>query len=159
VRMVIQKDYSPTTQPDNINYLSTIKVLSSELRRPITTNWVRRRHEGNAWNKTNSESQPIDEVKDLATQCHQNKKTKSRSAIAHIQSTQMSISILHTRFFGELNDSLKYPVNGGYLHGYTQSKHKWSDKVWDMMDMTAFGKFFKSISLNHQPAHVKFIQN
>ena len=37
VRTVIQKDYSPTTQPDNSDYLSTIKVLSSQLRQPITT--------------------------------------------------------------------------------------------------------------------------
>jgi hypothetical protein len=71
----------------------------------------------------------------------------------------MSISILHTRFFGKLDDHLKYHVNGGYLRGYTQSKHKWSDKVWDMINMTAFGKNFKSISLTHQPAHLKFIHN
>ena len=71
----------------------------------------------------------------------------------------MSISILNTRFFGKLDDHLKYHVNGGYLRGYTQSKHKWSDKVWDMINMTAFGKNFKSISIIHQPAHVKFIHN
>ena len=71
----------------------------------------------------------------------------------------MSISILNTRFFGQLDDHLKYHVNGGYLRGYTQSKHKWSDKVWDMINMTAFGKNFKSISLTHQPAHLKFIHN
>ena len=30
----------------------------------------------------------------------------------------------------------KYQVNRGYLRAHTQSKHKWSDKVWDMIDMT-----------------------
>jgi hypothetical protein len=68
----------------------------------------------------------------------------------------MSISILNTRFFGKLVEHLKYHVNGGYLGGYTLSKHKWSDKVWDMI---TFAKNFMSISLNHQLAHVKFIHN
>jgi hypothetical protein len=140
--------------------MSTIKVFSSKLGQPITTRWVSYRHEGNAWGKTNSKSQPIDEVKDLATQCHQNKKTKPRRAIPHIQSMQMSISILHTRFFGKLDNQLKYHVNGGYLFGCTQSKHKWSNKVWDfLIDMTMFRKNSKSTSLNHQPAHIKFIHN
>jgi hypothetical protein len=71
----------------------------------------------------------------------------------------MSIFILNTRFFGKLDEHLKYHHNGGYLRGYTQSKHKWSDKVWDMIDMTAFGKNFKAVALNHQSAHVKFIHN
>jgi hypothetical protein len=57
----------------------------------------------------------------------------------------MSISILNTRFFGKLNKHLKYHVNGGYLRGYTQSKHKRPDKVRDMIDMTAFGKNFKAL--------------
>ena len=70
----------------------------------------------------------------------------------------MSISILNTRFFGNLDKSLKYHVNGGYLRRYTHP-HKWSGKVWDMSDMTAFRKNFKAISLKYQPAHVKFIHN
>ena len=72
---------------------------------------------------------------------------------------EMSNSILNTRLFGILCKHLKNHVNGSYLHGYTQSKHKWSDKVWDMIDMTAFGKNFKAVALNHQSAHVKFIHN
>ena len=132
VRMVIQKDHSPTKQPDNSNNLSTIKALFSELQQPITTKWVKSHHEGNAPGKPNSDVQLKDEAKNLATQCHQNKSSKSRRAVSHVRSTQMSISILNTRFFGNLDENMKYHVKG-YLHGYTQSKHKWSDKVWDMI--------------------------
>jgi hypothetical protein len=56
VQMVIQKDNSPTTQPDNSNYLSTNKVLSSKLRQPITTKWVKCHHEENEQGKTKPES-------------------------------------------------------------------------------------------------------
>ena len=75
---------------------------------------------------------------------------KSQRAISHIWSVLMSCPILNTRFFGDLFKHLRYQVNGGYLCGPTQSKHKWSDKLWDMIDMTAFGKNFKVISLKCQ---------
>jgi hypothetical protein len=71
----------------------------------------------------------------------------------------MSVSILKTRFFGNLDKLLQYHINRGYLCRYTQSKHKWSDKVWDRINMTAFGKNFMAIALKLQPAHVKFIHN
>ena len=74
-------------------------------------------------------------------------------------SMQMSISILNIMFIGNLDKHLKYHFNGGYLHGYTQSKHNWSDGVWDMINTTAFGMNSKAISLKHQLAHVKFIHN
>ena len=79
----IQRDFSPTTQPDNIDYLSTIKVLSIKLWQPISTKWVMRHHEGNAWGKTNSESYQKDEAKDFATKSCQNKTAKPLGAIAH----------------------------------------------------------------------------
>jgi hypothetical protein len=41
VTFVTRKDHSPTKQPDNSNYLTTIKKLFRELRRPMTTQWIK----------------------------------------------------------------------------------------------------------------------
>ena len=59
---------------------------------------------------------------------------------SYTPSTHISISIHNTRFFGNLDKQLQCHVNGGYLRRYTQSKHKWSGKAWDIIDMTAFVK-------------------
>ena len=66
-------------------------------------------------NKLNSDAQMNVHVKDLATKSHQNKKAKPQRASAHIPSTHMRISILNTRFFGNLDkkEHLKYLVKQG----------------------------------------------
>jgi hypothetical protein len=160
VTFVTRKDYSPTKQPDNSDYLTTITELFRELRRPMLTKWIKSHQDGKiSYDKLTPDARLNVDVDELATKCHQNKKAKPRRETNHIPTMQMSISILNTRFFGNLDEHIRYHVNGGYLREYTQSRHKWPDHVWDMIDMTAFGKNFKAIPLKHQPSHVKFIHN
>ena len=160
VTFVTRKDYSPTKQPDNSNYLTTINELFKELRRPMKIKWIKSHQDGKtSYSNLTPDAKLNVDVDHLATKCHQNKRAKPRRATAHIPAMQMSISILNTRFFGNLDEHIRYHVNGGYLRNYTQTRHKWSDKVWDMIDMTAFGRNVKAIPLKHQPAHLKFIHN
>ncbi|KAI2511592.1 hypothetical protein MHU86_2846 [Fragilaria crotonensis] len=161
VTFVTQKDHSPTKQPDNSDYLSTIKDLFRELRRPMKTQWIKSHQDGGtSYDKLTPDARLNVDVDDLATQCHnKNKKAKPRRMIEHLPSTQISISILQTRFHGNLDEHLRYHINGGYLRQYTQTRHKWPAKVWDTIDMTALGRNLKAIPLNHQPAHLKFVHN
>ena len=64
------------------------------------------------YNKLSLNAQLKSDVKDIATQCHQENKSKAGRATAHTPSTHRSISILKTRFFGNLNEYLQYHLNG-----------------------------------------------
>ena len=41
VTFVVSKDHRPTKQPDNIDYLSVIRDLHKELRRPLKIQWIK----------------------------------------------------------------------------------------------------------------------
>jgi hypothetical protein len=160
VTFVTRKDHSPTKQPDNSDYLSTIKDLFRELRRPLKTKWIKSHQDGKmSYDKLTPDAKLNVDVDDLATKCHNDKKARPRRATEHIPAAKMSISILNTRYYGNVDDHIRYHINGGYLRCYTQGRHSWSDKVWNMIDMEAFGRNFKVIPLKHQPAHAKFIHN
>jgi hypothetical protein len=160
VTFVTRKDYSPTKQPDNSDYLATINDLFRELRRPMKTQWIKSQQDGEkSYDQLTSDANLNVDIDNLATKCHQNKRAKPRRVTAHIPSMQMSISILTTRFYYKLDEHIRYHVNGSNLCNYIQTRHNWSDKVWDMIDMNAFGRNFKAIPLKYQPAHLKFIHN
>ena len=130
VSFVTRKDYSPTKQPDNSDSLSTIKNLFREIRRPMKTQWIKSHQDGKtSYDKLTSDARLNVDVDDLAAQCHKNKTAKPRRTIEHLPATQISISILQTRFYGNLDEHLRYHINRGYLRQYTQTRHKWSDKV------------------------------
>lgn len=129
VTFVTRKNHSPTKQPDNSDYLTTIKELFRELRRPMTTQWIKSHQDGKKSYKDLTPDAKLNvDVDELATKCHQNKKAQPRRQTEHIPSIKMSISILNTRFFGNIDEHIRYHVNGGYLRGYTQSRQQWSQK-------------------------------
>ncbi|KAI2505458.1 hypothetical protein MHU86_8981 [Fragilaria crotonensis] len=99
VTFVTRKDYSPTKQPDNSDYLTTITELFRELRRPMLTKWIKSHQDGKiSYDKLTPDARLNVDVDELATKCHQNKKAKPRRETNHIPTMQMSISILNTRF-------------------------------------------------------------
>ena len=77
----------------------------------------------------------------------------------HIPSTKISVQILSTRYYGNLDDNIRYHVNAGYMKTYLQEMHSWSKSVWKTVDIQSFGKFVKTISLQHRPAHLKFVHD
>jgi hypothetical protein len=42
---------------------------------------------------------------------------------------------------------------------YLQARHNWSEKVWRTIDMTSFGKHFKTITQKLRPAHLKYVHD
>ncbi len=53
------------------------------------------------------------DVDNQATKCHENKKAAPRRDTEHIPATQISVSILSTRFHGNIDNNLRYHINGG----------------------------------------------
>ena len=49
-----------------------------------------------------------------------------------------------------IDDNMRYHING--------SRHHWIvSVVWYTIDMTAFGRHFRTFPLAHRPAHLKFV--
>ena len=160
VQLVTIKDYRPSKQPDNIDLLSTIRELHRELRRPLKAQWIKSHQDNDRdYDKLSPDAKLNVDADDLATKFHQRKRAKPLTKTAHIPATQVSISITKTRYYGNLDANLRFHINGGYLRNFLQTKHQWTNAVWDTVDFPAFGRNLKSIPTKHKVAHLKFVHD
>ena len=82
---------------------------------------------------------------------------KSRQYCNHVHTQQCSISINNQRLTGQYDDIIRYHVNGYHLRRYLQEKKKWSDAVWDTIDVQAFGTHYHRLPLRQQITRTKFV--
>jgi hypothetical protein len=52
-----------------------------------------------------------------------------------------------------MDANLRFHINVGYLKNYLQTKHGWTNAVWNSIDMQAFGGHLKKLSLS-QKTHI-----
>jgi hypothetical protein len=160
VTLVTRKDYRPTTQPDNCDYLSLIKELFRELRRPLQAQWIKSHQDSSSpYEKLSADAKLNVDADKLATDFHSMRRAKPLTQTEHLHSTAISVMILKTRFYGNIDTNIRYHINGSYMKAYLQRRHSWTEHVWNTIDITAFGRHFKQISLAHRPAHLKFVHN
>lgn len=160
VIFTIRKDYRPTKQPDNTDYLSVIRELHHELRRPIRIQWIKSHQDHKtAYAKLSPDAKLNIDVDKLATQQHNRPRSKPAPTTAHIPATKMSITINKIRYAGNIDANLRFQINGGYLRQYLQRKHGWSDRTWDTINLPALGRHLKTLPLNQHTAHIKFIHD
>ena len=160
VSIVTRPDHKPTKQLDNIDYVSVIEELFKELRRPMQAHWVKSHQDSSKpYAQLTPEAKLNVDVDELATSYHTRTSGKSKRSTPHINSTKISITILKTRYAGNINVNIKYHINGSYMKTHLQHSNKWSESTWATIDMTAFGRHFKRISLKHKNAHLKCIHN
>ena len=95
----------------------------------------------------------------LATAFHSRQRAKPTRKTEHPNSTAISVTILNTRFYGNIDNNIRYHINGSYMKAYLQRRNAWSETVWNFIDIKAFGRHFKQITLAHRPAHLKFVHN
>ena len=158
VQFVTSKDHRPTKQPDNIDLLSTIRDLHKELRRPLKAHWIKSHQDNDQeYDKLSPDAQLNVDADDLATKFHKRPRAKPLRNTEHLPSTQVSISINQTRYYGNLDANLRFHINGGYLRNFLQNKHNWTNEVWDKVDLPAFGRNLKRLAPKHKVAHIKFV--
>ena len=160
VSLVTRKDYRPTSQPDNVDYLSLIKDLYKDLRRPLSAHWIKSHQDSRTtYEHLSADAKLNVDVDSLATASHMNKRAHPIRSTEHLPSAAISIFIDKTRYYQNIDENMRYHINGSYLKDYLQQRHQWSEYVWYTIDMTAFGRHFKTIPLAHRPAHLKFVHD
>ena len=134
--------------------------LHQELRRPIKPQWIKSHQDTKlTYNKLSADAKLNVDVDELATKFHTLPKAKPRRSTAHIPAIRVSISINKVRYYGNLNANIRFHVNDAYLRNYLQTKHKWTNKQWDKVDIPSFGRHLKKLPPKHHPAHIKFVHD
>ena len=160
VVLVTRHDNSPNKQPNNCDYLSLIQELFKELRRPLSSEWIKgHQDDKKSYDQLSSDAKLNVDTDRLAISIHKNPRAKPMRDMAHLPATKISIQILSTRFYGNFEDNVRHHVNAGYMKAYLQARNNWSEQVWRTIDMTSFGKHFKTITQKLRPAHLKYVHD
>ena len=146
-------------QPSNPDYMGIIRSGTTSLRRRVTPVWVK----GHQIACDNSSGKSFDikrnnHVDALATWYReQSTKRQSCELTDHALESRISITINGMRLVSQVEESIRFHINGYQLRLYTQSKYRWSNSTWNRIDVEVLGRFFRKLSPAKQAAQTKFI--
>jgi hypothetical protein len=146
--------------PDNSDYISLIRELQRELRRPIKSIWVKgHQDDSQDYTALSPRAQLNVDADLLATQYYSKGKNRPIHSIPHLPNQLISLTINGTRFPGHLENNLRWHINGSYMRKYLQKRRGWSDTTWNTIDFESFGGHFKSLNPTQQVSQTKFIHD
>jgi hypothetical protein len=87
--------------------------------------------------------------------CKHGGRQQSLELADHQPSTQVSISINGRRITSQIEGSLRFHINGDPLRIYLQSKHRWDNLIWEMINIWSFERFVKTL---HPAQHTFYIK-
>ena len=107
--------------PDHSDYISLIRELQREIRRPIKSIWVKG-HQDDAedYEKLTPHAKLNVDADHLATQYQATGKNRPSTIIPHLPDQLISLSINGKRFPGHLESNLRWHINGSYMRKYLQ---------------------------------------
>ncbi|KAI2490345.1 hypothetical protein MHU86_24235 [Fragilaria crotonensis] len=146
-------------QPSNPDYMGIIRSGTTSLRRRVTPVWVK----GHQIACDNSPGKSFDikrnnHVDALATWYReQSTKRQSCELSDHASESRISIAINGVRLVSQVEQCIRFHINGYHLRTYPQSKYRWSNSTWNRIDVEVLGRFFRKLSPAKQAAQTKFI--
>jgi hypothetical protein len=161
VEVVTKRDFVPYRQPNNVDFLSLITFLTHELRRPLSTTWVKSHQDSGALDLSalTRDAQNNIAVDKLATDHRIDRSLPPSSTLPHLSHMGVSIVIDGRRLTGHFDATIRYHINGYHLRLRMQNKFGWSDKVWHEIDHHRFGQHFRSLPPTQQVRRMKFVHN
>ncbi|KAI2512014.1 hypothetical protein MHU86_2302 [Fragilaria crotonensis] len=137
-----------------------IRQETVNLRRTITPVWVKghQRDSSRSVTRRSHDIQCNNRADELATWYREH--PSHRQSVEHTEHTpesRVSISINGLRLTSQIEESLRFHINGYHLRQYIQSRQRWPDQVWQRVDFEAFGSFHRRLTSSEQIAHTKFI--
>jgi hypothetical protein len=150
-------------QPDNPDFLSIIKKETKTFRRSIKHIWVKG-HQKVSTPISSGKRCSTNDIKgnnradELATWYRElSGKRQSTERVDHVSESMISISLNGVRLVSQVEECLRYHVDGYHLRQYIQSKYQWSNQTWAKIDVEAIGIFHRRLPTNQQIARTKFI--
>ena len=158
--MVTRPGARPHRQPNNVDLLVMITDLTKELGRPISITWIKGHQDATTdLSKLSRDAQNSIAVDALATAHRVEKYLIPCQGIAHISSTQVSLSTNGLRLPGHFDSMIRYHINGYHLRCHMQATFKWTDHDCNTIDHHAFSQFHRSLTFTMQIQRMKFIYN
>jgi hypothetical protein len=152
----------PRRYPDDVDYVTAIRELHKSLGgRKLHCRWVKGHQDGQYdYDELSREAQLNVDVDSMASEHYwKGKGTKPTTKLPHMSELRVSISINGVRFPSKIDNQLRYHINGSYLKKYMQSRNRWNEKVWHLIDFDSFGNYFSTLTGRRQVQHMKFVHD
>ena len=96
-------------------------------------------------------------VDDLATWFREaSGQRQSREKTDHEHDAMIRIKLNGERLVSKIEECVRYHINGYHLCQYVQSKYKWTNQIWNMIDVESIGTFHKQLDAKNQIARTNF---
>lgn len=162
VRIYTSRRQKVTTKfPEHSDYITTIKEMVKELRRPIALHWVKgHQDDDKEYDKLSRDAKLNVDVDHLATRQYElNRQHPPKRKSEHLPSQIISLTIQGTRFPGNWDVNLRWSINGSYMKQYLMDKHKWKEQVWRTIDFLTLKSQFHTLSPTERTQRFKFMHD
>ena len=143
-------------QPANADLLSQIRSFKDELGIRVPQKWIKGHQQDRG-----TASQDVarnNRADELATWFRdQNKGGQSTEITAHVPEENISVRINGIRQVGQIEACIRFHINGYHLRCYLQSRNRWSNRVWNSIDLKVLGQFCRSLTPTTQIAQTKLM--
>jgi hypothetical protein len=151
VKITTRVSHQLRRAPNNSDYLMVIRELRKELGKPLEYVWVKgHQDDGTQYENLGTSAQHNVDVDALATWYRESLPSPPQLNRAHIPEELISISIQGKRISSNIEDMIRYHVNGYYIRQYLQSKKHWKDATWNLVNFPALYRYRKTLSGSEQ---------
>jgi hypothetical protein len=153
--MVLKRVLIGRLPPDS-DLLTLISALMSEIRRSIHMTWVKGHQDQiKAYSQLSKEAQLNMSADFLATRYRLRGKLKPTPHIDHPQFQHISLVMNGIRLTSHIDSCLRYHINGYHLRRHLQSKRRWTDRTWELIDFDLFGRHYQRLDSSRQVFQTK----
>lgn len=146
-------------QPAYVDLLAQIGVFKTTIGKRIRPKWVKG-HQTQKHSASNKDIARNNRADELATWFReQHPRLKSTEHMNHLPEERVSIWIQGVKQVSQVENCVRYHINGYHLRTYLQSRHEWTNEVWDAIDLRMLGQFCRSLTPGRQTAQTKFMYN
>jgi hypothetical protein len=87
------------------------------------------------------------------------KDIKPSSTTPHLHEHKVTIAINGVIYPSKIDQQICYYINGTYLKDQLLKQFEWNDATWNIIDITAFGRHFKTLNPASRVQQMKFVYN
>jgi hypothetical protein len=157
VTYITTTGYSPRRYPDDIDYVTAIQELHRSLGgRKLKSSWIKgHQDEDKDYDDLSAAAKLNVDVDRLASDYYwSGHGMRPSPQIMHLQEYKVTIAINGDIYPTRIDEQIRYHINGSYLKEHLKRQHGWSESTWRKIDISAFGRHFKSLtSTKRSPAH------
>ena len=162
VTIITTSKYSLRRYPDDVDYVTAIQELHRSLGgRKLRPFWVKGHQDENQDYEQLSAAAKLNiDVDQLASDYYwSGHGTRPSPKLMHLQEHKVTIAVNGEIYPTRIDEQIRYHINGSYLKEQLKRKHGWSECTWGTIDITAFGRHFKSLAGAKQVQHMKFVHD